>query len=74
MWRVGEKRSAVRALGPKTETLSGKKVGFLAVKLGKKGAQAFKNVKNFHKRLASGLFYRHNRGLRLAKGVGICPN
>jgi hypothetical protein len=42
--------------------------------LGKKGVQAVKNVKNFYKRLADGLFYRHNRGLRLAKGVGICPN
>ncbi len=74
MWRVGEKRSAVRALGPKTESLRGKKAGFLAIQLGKNGVQAVKNVKNFYKRLADGLFYRHNRGLRLAKGVGICPN
>lgn len=49
MWRDGEKRSAVRALGPQTEACNYSSAGFLAVELGKKGAQVVKNLKNFHK-------------------------
>jgi hypothetical protein len=30
--------------------------------------------KNIPNDIAHAIFYWHNRGLRFAKGVGICPN
>ena len=74
MWRDGEKRSAAPVLGLQTEACGDSIAAFMPIKLVKKGGQAVKNLKNFHKRLADDHFYRHNRGLRLSKGVSICPN
>lgn len=38
------------------------------------GQQEADSVDFFQKTIAWPKFFRHNRGLRLAKGVGICPN
>lgn len=38
------------------------------------GQQEADSVDFFQKTIAWPKFFRHNRGLRLAKGVDICPN
>jgi hypothetical protein len=74
MCRAGEKLLTVHVLGPAIEFQSDKCATLPNRMTAFKPGQTVKTAKFFHKHIAHAIICRHNRGLRLAKGVGICPN